>query len=124
MTTTSIRRAWMARMTCGLAALVPLLAAAQDRAELDRSRIVGNRELPKVLHIVPWRKPLPDDFSGRPPRSVLDDILAPVDPDVHRREVDYHARVGAAAPQDARPRAATISSPATAPVPAPQEKKP
>ena len=30
-------------------------AAAQDRAELDRTQIIGNRELPKVLYIVPWK---------------------------------------------------------------------
>ena len=41
-------------------ALMALLAAfalpafAQDRADIDRTQIIGNRELPKVLYIVPW----------------------------------------------------------------------
>ena len=39
---------------------------AQDRADIDRTQIIGNRELPKVLIIVPWKKPLPGDLSGRP----------------------------------------------------------
>jgi hypothetical protein len=80
-----------------LAALAALLAvagpaSAQDRAELDRTQIIGNRELPKVLYIVPWKKPLPGDLSGRPPVSVLDEALAPVDRDVFRREVCYDAQ--------------------------------
>ena len=48
-------------------------AAAQDRAEIDRAQIIGNRELPKVLYIVPWKKPLPGDLAGRPAVSVLDE---------------------------------------------------
>src|SRR5450755_719664 len=34
-------------------------AAKQDQADLERSQIIGNRELPKVLYIVPWKKPGP-----------------------------------------------------------------
>jgi hypothetical protein len=64
---------------------------AQDRADIDRTQIIGNRELPKVLIIVPWKKPLPGDLSGRPLVSVLDEALAPVDRDVFRRELRYDA---------------------------------
>jgi hypothetical protein len=63
--------------------------AAQDRADLDRSQIIGNRELPKVLYIVPWKKPSPGDLAGRPLQSVIDEALAPVDRDVFRRQVHY-----------------------------------
>ena len=70
-------------------------AAAPDRADLDRTQIIGNRELPKVLYIVPWKKPLPGDLSGRPPVSVLDEALAPVDREVFRRQVDYDAQAQA-----------------------------
>ena len=70
-------------------------AAEPDRADLDRTQIIGNRELPKVLYIVPWKKPIPGDLSGRPPVSVLDEALAPVDRDVFRRQVDYDAQAQA-----------------------------
>jgi hypothetical protein len=40
-------------------------APAPDRADLDRSQIIGNRELPKVTYIVPWKKPGAGDLSGR-----------------------------------------------------------
>jgi hypothetical protein len=83
---------------------------AQDRAEIDRTQIIGNRELPKVLYIVPWKKPAPGDLSSRPLESVLDEALAPVDRDVFRRQVRYDGLIqargapqnGAAAPAAAR----------------------
>jgi len=68
-------------------------AWAQDRADIDRTQIIGNRELPKVLYIVPWKKPLPGDLSSRPLDSVLDEALAPVDRDVFRRQVRYDALI-------------------------------
>jgi hypothetical protein len=70
-------------------------AAAQDRADIDRTQIIGNRELPKVLYIVPWKKPDPGDLSSRPLQSVLDEALAPVDRDVFRRQVRYHGQIEA-----------------------------
>jgi hypothetical protein len=81
-------------------------AAAQDRADIDRTQIIGNRELPKVLYIVPWKKPLPGTLSGRPVASVLDEALAPLDREVLRRQIAYHAQ-------------ATAPAPAAAPTPAP-----
>lgn len=82
----------LAALSCGAPSF------AQDRADIDRTQIIGNRELPKVLYIVPWKKPLPGDLSGRPPVSVLDEALAPVDRDVFRRQVQYDAMVKPPAP--------------------------
>ena len=82
-------------------------AFAQDRADIDRTQIIGNRELPKVLIIVPWKKPLPGDLSGRPLVSVLDEALAPIDRDVFRREIRYDGI--------AKDRMAAAAAPAPAP---------
>ena len=82
---------------------------AQDRADIDRSQIIGNRELPKVLYIVPWKKPLPGDLSGRPVASVLDEALAPIDRDVFRRQVQYGAQAAAKSPAPAT--AIAVASP-------------
>ena len=101
-----------------LAAGAALPALAQDRADIDRTQIIGNRELPKVLYIVPWKKPLPGTLSGRPVQSVLDEALAPVDRDVFRREVIYSAQLRAqpaATPATATP----VSTPSPANTPAP-----
>ena len=78
----------------GLAVAAAAFAAqAQDRADIDRTQIIGNRELPKVLYIVPWKKPLPGDLAGRPGTSILDEALAPVDRDVFRRQLQYDAQL-------------------------------
>ena len=89
-------------------------AFAQDRADIDRTQIIGNRELPKVLYIVPWKKPLPGQLSGRPVQSVLDEALSPVDRAVFRRQVDYNTQV-----QDRAAAVAAVAPPAPAPAPAP-----
>jgi hypothetical protein len=73
--------------------LLATVAAAQDRADIDTTKIIGNRELPKVLTFVPWKKPLPGVLAGRPLQSVLDETLAPIDRDVLRRQIDYGAQV-------------------------------
>jgi len=81
-----------------LLAAVATPTPAQDRADIDRTQIIGNRELPKVLYIVPWKKPLPGTLSGRPVASVLDEVLAPLDREVLARQIDYHAQATAARP--------------------------
>ena len=96
------------KRTLAFATGVMLAAAAQsqDRADIDKTQIIGNRELPKVLYIVPWKKPAPGELSGRPVASVLDEALAPVDRDVFRRQVRYHSQlnpVPASTPQEKKP---------------------
>jgi len=64
-----------------------------DRVELDTTTVTGNRELPKVMYVVPWKKSDIGDLVGRPVNSLLDEVLAPVDRDVFRREVVYYRAV-------------------------------
>ena len=65
-------------------------APTQDRADIDRTQIIGNRELPKVLYIVPWKKSDLGDLVGRPVNTLLDEVLAPVDPAVFQRHLSYY----------------------------------
>jgi hypothetical protein len=54
------------------------------------------------MYIVPWKKSEIGDLAGRPMNSLLDEVLAPVDRDVFRREVTYYDAVKAeAAPSGA-----------------------
>jgi hypothetical protein len=92
--------------------LLACTAHAQDRADIDRTQILGNRELPKVLYIVPWKKPLPGQLSGRPVQSVLDEALAPVDREVFRRQVDYATQLQTRAATAAKSDTPTTASPA------------
>jgi hypothetical protein len=63
---------------------------ALDRLELDTTQITGNRELPKVLYIVPWKRSDLGDLVGKPVNSLLDEVLTPVDRDVFKRENRYY----------------------------------
>ncbi|HEY2419070.1 MAG TPA: hypothetical protein VGH84_14195 [Steroidobacteraceae bacterium] len=69
----------------------------EDRIQLDTTQISGNRELPKVMYVVPWRKADLGEFAGRPPNSLLDEALTPVDRDVFRRQNHYYAALQAGA---------------------------
>jgi hypothetical protein len=85
-------------ITAAALALTACAAWGQDRADIDRTQVIGNRELPKVLYIVPWKKPPPGELSGKPVNSVLDDLLSPVDRDVFRRHMNYDQQLNAAKP--------------------------
>lgn len=65
-------------------------ARAQDRIELDTTQITGNRELPRVLYVVPWKRSDLGDLAGKPANSLLDEVLAPVDRDVFKRQNRYY----------------------------------
>jgi hypothetical protein len=64
--------------------------AGADRLELGATDITGNRELPKVLYIVPWKRSDLGDLTGKPVNSLLDEVLEPIDRDVFRRENRYY----------------------------------
>jgi hypothetical protein len=61
-----------------------------DSLDLGTTSITGNAELPKVLYIVPWKKSDLGDLVGRPVNTLLDEVLAPVDPAVFERHLSYY----------------------------------
>jgi hypothetical protein len=63
---------------------------AVDRLQLDATAITGNRELPKVMSIVPWKAAEPPGGPDRPMGSLIDELLAPLDRDEFRREINYY----------------------------------
>ena len=71
------------------------ISQAEDQIELQGTTVVGNRELPKVLYIVPWKKANADNLMGNPMANLVGDSLAPIDRDVFRREVEYYDRLSA-----------------------------
>ena len=64
-----------------------------DRLDLDVSVVTGNRELPKVLYIVPWKKAELGDLPEQPFNSLLDEALKPIDRDEFRLEVTYYSKL-------------------------------
>jgi hypothetical protein len=83
---------------------------AHDLIELDPTQITGNKELPNVMYVVPWKRPDLGDLGGRPAKSLINEVLAPVDRDVFRRQNRYFAALQAQA-------AATPAKPAAPPAP-------
>ena len=61
-----------------------------DRLQLDTTDITGNRELPKVLYIVPWKRSDLGDLVGKPVNSLVDEVLQPLDRDVFQRQNRYY----------------------------------
>jgi hypothetical protein len=74
-----------------------------DRLDLGTATVTGDREQPKVMYIVPWKRSDIGDLTGKPMNSLVDEILAPVDRDVFKREVVYYQAVQATASQNAAP---------------------
>jgi hypothetical protein len=92
----------------------PARRAQNDRLDLDTTIVTGNRELPKVLYIVPWKKADLGDLPAQPFNTLLDEVLTPVDRDVFRREVTYYGVVSSGGnPSAAAP--ATADGAASAP---------
>ncbi len=75
-------------------------SSAADRIDLGLATVTGDREQPKVMYIVPWKKSDIGDLSGKPMNSLLDEALAPVDRDEFKREVVYYTAVKADASQN------------------------
>lgn len=65
-------------------------AWAEDEMQLEGATITGNRELPKVLYIVPWKGADLGELGIRPVNSVVDEALEPVDREVFRRQLQYY----------------------------------
>jgi hypothetical protein len=75
-------------------ATVPASGGARTTAahtiDLGTTSITGNQELPKVLYIVPWKRSDLGELVGRPVNTLLDEVLAPVDPEVFERHLQYY----------------------------------
>ena len=71
----------------------PRAVVRSDRLDLDTTTVTGNRELPKVMYVVPWKKSDLGDLPAQPFNTLLDEALTPVDRDVFRREVTYYGAI-------------------------------
>ena len=91
-----------ALLVAWLSATIPV--SAQDRVDLEGTSIIGNRELPKVLYIVPWKEPDLGDLGDLPPTGLLDEVVSPVDREVFQRQLDYFAFIEGAEPNTSKPR--------------------
>lgn len=84
---------------------------AVDKVQLQTATVTGDREQPKVMYIVPWKRSDIGDLSGKPMNSLLDEALAPVDRDEFRREVTYYQAITADGVPGGSARGASAPSP-------------
>jgi hypothetical protein len=70
---------------------------AQERLDMEGTAITGNKELPKVLYIVPWKSVERFDISTPPIISIMDQKLVPIERASFKRTVHYHDAIFAKA---------------------------
>ncbi len=73
----------------GLASM-PNLIHAEERIELEQTTVTGNRELPKITHIIPWQTAQLAAPEPPPLDHLIDDALLRLDRDAFRRRILYY----------------------------------
>jgi len=68
-----------------------LPASAEVELQSDGMTVYGQSELPKVLYIVPWKRREAKEIDMPKTQSLVSDVLAPIDPEIFRRQIRYHA---------------------------------
>jgi hypothetical protein len=84
----------MKRLTITLVLMTAINGvAAQDSLELEGTEITGNKELPMVLYIVPWKSVERFDIESPPIASIMDRPLKPIDRTSFKRTINYHQAI-------------------------------
>lgn len=79
-----------------LSILSPLTMAEEARPDGDlSSNVIGAREAPTVLNVVPWKDKEVKLEKKEASSSLLNRVLEPLDRDVLMREVEYYRLLSA-----------------------------
>ena len=57
---------------------------------MEGTEITGNKELPRVLYIVPWKSVERFEISSPPITSIMEQELTPIDRAAFKRKIHYH----------------------------------
>jgi hypothetical protein len=90
-------------------------APADGVLALGATDITGNKELPKVMVIVPWKDPSGAGGVIKPADSLMNEVLEPVDRGVFQRRIRYYGQLDAAAGPAADGSENHVNKPATPP---------
>ena len=66
---------------------------AQQSLQMEGTEITGNKELPMVLYIVPWKSVQRIEIEAPPISSIMDQKLAPLDRATFKRTIHYHEAI-------------------------------
>jgi len=92
------RRCYLRHSVLSLVAVLLLILAslaepvlAEDKMQLEISVIKGNRELPKVLYIMPWKR-LPNKGVGQKLtlHSLFEDAFDPIESESFQQHIDNY----------------------------------
>ncbi|MGD8911455.1 MAG: hypothetical protein PVI97_00935 [Candidatus Thiodiazotropha sp.] len=67
---------------------------AEQRLDLEGTAIFGNKESPNILYVVPWRSAKRLTNMMPPETGRRDELFAPLDRDVFRRQIDWYQTFG------------------------------
>lgn len=70
-----------------VATVLATSAPAQDNN--SGATIFGNREMPNITYVVPWKEDQVDVVEVQPVGNLFDEALQPIDRDVFVREIEY-----------------------------------
>ena len=68
-------------------------AIAQDEIDLEGARVFGNRDLPNITYIVPWKDEELEVLDIQPVTNFFDNALKPLDRDEFLREIEHLERL-------------------------------
>lgn len=57
---------------------------------MEGTEIIGNKELPQVLYIVPWKSVERFEITSPPIISIMEQPLTPIDRAAFKRQIHYH----------------------------------
>ncbi len=69
------------------------ISLAEEVVDIEGTSIIGNRELPKVLYIVPWKKSQLPDMESLPIDRLVDEALAPIERKEFQRQINFHEQL-------------------------------
>ena len=75
------------------ALIVQAPAIAEKRLDMRGTSIIGNKELPNMLYIIPWKSVSPVELEPPAIDSVLDQPLQALDRQSLKRRIRYHDRL-------------------------------
>ncbi len=81
----------IAKMFMSSLILFSLSVHAEQRLDMEGTAIIGNKELPRVLYIVPWKPADVESLPATAYHSVLDADIEPVERKDFKRRLKFYA---------------------------------
>ncbi len=69
------------------------VAWADDTVDLEGARIFGNRDLPNITYIIPWKEEALEVIDIQPITNLFDSALQPIDRELFLREIGHLQRL-------------------------------